>query len=657
VGATVACGLGLIAFTTTGGVDLAPNTWAEVALTLIGATLAVAVLLWSLPGRAWGALTVGLFAMVTVLTALSIAWSVQPENSWLEANRTLSYLAVFGGAVALARLMPERWRGLLQGIAALTGVVGCYALLVKVFPGSLDPGELLGRLRAPFDYWNATGLIAALGLPAWLWAGSRREQGLALRVLSVPAIAVLMTVVVLSYSRSALLAAILGIGCWFALVPVRLRAAAVLMPGLGAGGVLTLWALATHPLTHDRVALASRTTAGHAFGLVLIVVLVLATLLGLAAAFVIDRAGLSAATRRRIGTALVSAVALIPLGGVAGLAASRRGLTGEVSYVWSTLTSPNQGVGDNPGRIIEVANSRPRYWSQGLKVGEHALLAGVGAAGYGTARTRYTSDPYRVQHAHSYVIETFADFGLIGLALNLALLISWGIAASRPVGVTLPGALRFRLNSPEQTAERAGMVTLLCVVLVFGVHSSIDWTWFVPGTALPALVCAGWLAGRGPLAYPARRLRRPRVISTRPRTIAAICSISLAAVLALWAIWQPLRSANADAAAIDALARGNPGVALADARSAAARDPVSVSPLWELSAIFNSLGNGRAAHAELVDAVILQPDNPATWRELGLYNLAHHQPQRALSSLEKAYTLDRSSRETMQAIAQARAEL
>ncbi len=42
------------------------------------------------------------------------------------------------------------------------------------------------------------------------------------------------------------------------------------------------------------------------------------------------------------------------------------------------------------------------------------------------------------------------------------------------------------------------MLSMLCGVVVFGVHSFVDWTWYVPGDAFVALVCAGWLAGRGP---------------------------------------------------------------------------------------------------------------------------------------------------------------
>ncbi len=640
--------LAMIAFLTTGGVDLAPNTWVEIVLTAIAAALAVAVVLLGAPGRAWGATTLLLFAGLAALTFASIAWSVQPASSWVEANRTLSYLAAFAAAMALARLAPGRWRALVGALATVATVLAGYALLVKVFPASLDPTDSLGRVQAPFDYWNATGLIAALGLPACLWAGSRRERGRALRALAVPALAILVAVIVLSYSRGALLVAVVGAGCWFALVPLRLRGALVLALGTAGGAALAAWALATHPLTHDHVALHSRTSAGHAFGVVLVLVLGLLTIVGLAAAFAMDRFVPPAQVRRRIAAALVTLVALVPVGGVVALAASSRGLPGEVSHIWSTLTNPNGGAADTAGRLVELSNSRPHYWSQGLTVGEHSPLAGVGALGFATAHTRYTSDVWNVQHAHSYVIETFADFGLIGIALSLALLLSWGAATRRAVRAVGP-------SSDQHTTERAGLLTLLTIVVVFGVHSLIDWTWFIPGTAIPALVCAGWLAGRGPLAHPVGRAQRRRRLTSCPGAGAAVTAIAAIAIVAAWVIWQPLRSYDADGAAISALLRGDTSAALADARAAAASDPVSVEPLFELSEIYSGLGDRVAAERELLDAVSRQPSNPATWQRLGSFELQHGQPRKALDALERAHRLDLASVQTTQLLARARA--
>ena len=170
----------------------------------------------------------------------------------------------------MARIVPERWPALLGAVATAATVICGYALLVKVFPATLDPNDLVGRLKAPFGYWNATGLRPrSVCRPA---SGPARapSDGRVLRALSIPALSILLAVLVLSYSRGALIAAIVACAAWFVLTPMRLRAALVL--GLGALGaaVLALWAFAHHPLTHDNVALAARTHAGHVFGIVVL---------------------------------------------------------------------------------------------------------------------------------------------------------------------------------------------------------------------------------------------------------------------------------------------------------------------------------------------------------------------------------------------------
>ena len=648
LGALLAAGFALVVFVATGGATLGPNTWVQIALIVVGAGCAAALILVNPPGRANGVLAVALFAVLAALTYTSIAWSVQPATSWTEANRTLSYLAAFGAAVALARLIPARWPALTGAVGTVAVVTCGYALLSKVFPATLDPANYYGRLRAPFDYWNATGLMAAMGLPVCLWAGARPVSGRVLRTLSVPAIAVLTTALILSYSRGALLAAIVGLAVWFALVPFRLRGTLVLALGAAGGAIATVWALAHHAITYDNATLAARTSAGHDFGVVLLVVVVLSAIAGIAATVGMDRITLSARLRRRIGTALVVLVALVPVAVVAGAAASSRGLTGQVSHAWHTLTSASAAQpGDTAARLSSLGNSRSIYWREGLKVGEHALLAGVGAGGFDTARTRYTTNTLAVAHAHSYLIETFADFGLIGLAVSLALLVAWALACRRTLGV--------KRADERHVAEQAGLLTLLAVVVIFGISSLIDWTWFVPGVAVPALVAAGWLAGRGPITdTPTIKSRRP--LLTQGRGAAAI-GIAVATLVVVWFVWQPLDSVDSFNAAITAMTRGDAAAALTDARDAADSDPVSVDPLWEQSAIYSALGNQAAARGKLVQATSLEPDNPETWLQLGAFDLQARQPRLAVGELETAHRLDLASAPISQQLAQARAEL
>jgi hypothetical protein len=643
-----------IVFLATAGFDLGPNTWVEIVLLAVGAGVVVGAVLLAAPRLPpYAAAAVALFAALAVLSYLSIAWSVQPAASWVQANRTLSYLAAFAAAAMLARLAPGRWPAVLGAVGVATVVVCGYALLSKVFPATINANDHLGRLRVPFGYWNATGLMAALGLPVCLWAGTRRATGRVLRSLTVPALALLLTTLVLSYSRGALLTAVIGVGCWLVLVPLRLRATLLLaLGGIGAA-VGSGWALAHHAITHDGASIAARTAAGHDFGVVLLVVLILSGAAGFLATREMDRITLPDHVRRRIGTVLLILVALVPLAAVAGAAASSRGLTGQVSHVWSTLTSTKSHVGNGPGRLAALSNSRPLYWSDGLKVGEHNLLAGAGAGGFDTARTQYSTSQDAVSHAHSYVFETFADFGLIGIAVSLALLAAWGVAVRQTLGGTRA--------DERQASERAGLITMLAVVATFGVSSLIDWTWFIPGVTVPALVCAGWLAGPGPLRQAAAATAPSSAPAPRraiaPARAAALVGIVAALLIAGWFVWQPLHSSDQVSSSVDALIRGDAPAALAAANGAAASDPVSVDPLWQLAAIYSAMHDPVASREEWLKATQLQPSNAQTWQLLGLFDLQAHRPQLALAELNTARRLDRTSLQICTLITQAHNQL
>ena len=258
------------------------------------------------------------------------------------------------------------------------------------------------------------------------------------------------------------------------------------------------------------------------------------------------------------------------------------------------------------------------------------------------------------------MVQTLADLGLAGMALSLAVLAAWLVAAVRSIG------LWGRDRALPWDAERVGLATLAAVVLVFGVHSLIDWTWFVPATACTALLCAGWVAGRGPLrarmeadearlaapAVPRSSRRRARAVLGRLRPpghlgvadalrgVAAI-AVLVVAVAAAWAAFQPVRSVHASDAMFSALER-NELVAAADiAGIASERNPLSVDPLFELAYVETLRNRPQAALAALERAVRLQPANPATWRRLGHLRLSTlNQPTEALRDFRAAYYLD-----------------
>ena len=191
------------------------------------------------------------------------------------------------------------------------------------------------------------------------------------------------------------------------------------------------------------------------------------------------------------------------------------------------------------------------------------------------------------------------------------------------------------------------MLSMLCLVVVFGAHSLIDWTWYVPGDACVALLCAGWLAGRGELvaapgeaalpATPPRAISSPRAPISGTR-MAIAGAVVLAALLATWSQWQPQRSEEASQQADALLQAHDPRAASAAANTAVARDPLSVEALFTLASVQQASGQPALARATLERAVRLQPSNPQTWLALGRYDARRATQRRPSRSCRRRST-------------------
>lgn len=656
----VAALLTLAAFVARGGAALGRTTTVELILVAAGAAAVAASIVVGPPRRRlWGGVTLLLFAALAAWTAVSIVWSIQPSDSWQAANLTFAYLAAFAGTIALVHVAPHRWSALLGGVVLASVVLSGYALLVKCFP-EISPLDLYARLRAPFEYWNAVGLMAAMGVPGALWLGARRDGHAALRALATPALGLLLVALLLSFGRGPLLAALIATALWFAAVPLRLRGLAVLATAGAGAAVVCAWVFSNEALTKDGTPLDVRADAGGTLGVLLLAVLVLLLIAGALVGFALSRATLAPATRRGIGAAILVALAMAPLAGIAALATSERGLTGSLSHAWDQLTDPNAQPGNDPSRFASVGNVRALYWDDGFEIWSEARWLGVGAEGYATARRPLQRDSLRVRHAHGYVPQTLADLGVIGMAISAALLVAWLGAAARATGLRprrrwLAWALaalhprRQRPPRPEErpplpmTAERIGLLTLAATAVAFGVHSTVDWTWFIPGTALTGLLCAAWVAGRGPLDTRPAPAGLPRGAggwrAARGRAALALLALAAGAVAA-WVVWQPQRAVRADDAALEALDAGRLEQAEAEARRAWRINPLSIEPLLTLATVQLEAGKVKAARATLQEAVRLQPANPQTWLRLGELELEQGRVRRALTVLNAAVYLD-----------------
>jgi O-Antigen ligase len=647
---SIAAVIAAACFYATGGLDLPSATTTEILVTLGSAGLVLAALSQERAAAApvWGAAAVAAFFVLALLTALSVSWAIEPSDAWIETGRTFSYAAAFAGAISLTRLAAGCWRSVIAGILLAALVVSAYAVGTKVFPAA---GASFARLNAPFDYWNVVGVTAALGVPPALWLGSRRDGHGAQVAIAAAAICLLLYTVMLAYSRGSLLALGLGLAFWFLAVPLRLRGAGVL--GLGAAGaaLATLWTFSQTALTTDNEPLAVRNPAGHELGWLLVGLMLACAAAALAMRFATLRNPLAAGQRQRMGRALLCGLALVPVVVLVAFAASSRGLFGTISHDWSTLTSTNVSVPNSADRLTALGSQRALYWSAAVKAFDTNPSLGTGADGFQTAFLRYDKvSNTTVGQAHSYVFQTLSDLGIVGLLVSLALAGAWLAAARRASGRWLPA----RNGAEDGSPERVGLLTLVACVVTYAVHSLIDWTWFVPGVTLIAILCAGWVAGRGPYTAALAPGRARLDVLRRYERAALAGGVAALALLVVWSQWQPLRSQDSADGALAALIHGrqasNAGragtaradylVAARDARGAHAENALDYVPLLYLADAQAGLHELRAGYTTMVRAVELQPSNPYSWYYLAAYDWNQlDEPRAALRALSPSLYL------------------
>jgi O-Antigen ligase len=649
---TVGAALAGIVFGAAGGTELGRTSVVEILMVLLGGAIVAAAIVWGRRGPLYGGTSVLMLGVLAALTALSVMWAIVPELSYVEAGRTLAYLAVFAAGVAGARLAPRAGPVVIQGILLAATAAVAYALAARVWPGSLAENEISNRIGQPFEYWNAVGSTAALAVPGLLWLGSRRCGSIAGRVLAYPAMGAAILAILLTQSRGALAAAALGAIAWFAIVPLRLRSLPVLVvPAVGAG-LVGAWALSKDAFAETAQPLAAKESVAGEFGLLLVLLAVVLVAAGLAVNVGLGRVAPAVQVRRRIGIVALAVACAIPLAAFTSVAFSDRGLSGTIADRVNELTSETQTAPteQGAGRFTAASSTRGKYWNEAADVFADRRSVGAGAGNFAAARLRHRTDPSVTRHAHGFIPQTMADLGIVGLVVTSLLLLAWLVAAARTTALH-PRRLPFRRTSGEPAprrdwnGDRLAVVALTLMAVVFGLQSGIDWTWFVPGPAAMALVAAGFVAGRGPAAAlptgsVALDLRRPLREPSPPRLLAA-AAVLLTALLAAWAIWQPESADRATGDAIALADQGDVDGALARTQDAADTNPLSAEPLLVEAAIATRAGREDEAREALERAVLRFPGEADTWYRLAAFQLGTlDRPAEAAQTVRGALYLD-----------------
>ncbi len=170
---------------------------------LAGNPFAGAGLAMSMAGGA-----LGLYALLTLLSQI---WSHAPGSALQEFDRTLVYVLVF---VLFASLPHSRerlaWMVRILGLAIF--VICACGLITRLLP-HLWPttSELaINRLSFPLTYWNALGILGAMGVVIAVHLASEHREHAFVRVLASASIPILATTIYFTFSRGGILGALIG---------------------------------------------------------------------------------------------------------------------------------------------------------------------------------------------------------------------------------------------------------------------------------------------------------------------------------------------------------------------------------------------------------------------------------------------------------------
>lgn len=523
----------------------------------------------------------GVMALYTGWTLASGLWSDSTDRALTEFDRALLYTLL----LVLMGLLPRRsarvvW--IVRGAAIAATLVCGAALITRILPHvwHTAPGVANNRLSFPLTYWNALGLLAAIGLILTLAITTGDRENRWSRAAAAAAVPVLATTMLFTFSRGAIAVAVIGVVAY--VLFARQRA---LVAGLLAVTPPTLVALIV-AYGADALATANPTSAagvaqGKDVALAVGISVVVAAVLRIALAPLDGRMRDIDFTPERHMKLRLWITGVVALAIVVGLIAGGGGWVSD-QYHGFVRSTPVNDTADLRSRLTDPsANGRIDHWRAAIDGFKEQPLHGTGAGTYQFTWDLHRRIPVTVVDAHGLYVETLSDLGIIGLVLLLAAILAiLGTFLRRTRGL-----------------NRGYYAALFAAGLAWAVHAGADWDWEMPAVT-------AWFFAAGGAALAARRAP-----SEEPPELANGSRITIAAAFLVMAITPALlmlsQSRLSDAAA--AFKRGDCRATTASALSSLDYMAVRPEPYQMLG--YCDLEQGRLTQgvAAMAKAVDLEP--------------------------------------------------
>jgi len=558
--------------------------WATVGFLWISAVALVLRRTMS-AGRLDG-LFVGGLAALAMWMLVSRAWSVAPSESVLEAQRGLIY--VVAGA-ALVMVADRRSVGaLLGGLLVAVALVCAYALATRLFP-EFDSGvRPLGsyRLAEPLGYWNALGLLAAMGtVLAVALAATATSRAARALVGALPV--VLLPTLYLTFGRAAWLSLAVGLAATLVAAGGRRLSTVAVIVVVAPGSALAVVLAARSPaLTAAGAPAAEIADEGWRLAAAIVALCALVAVGTLSLPSVTAALGRLSLPRVRAAIAGASLAAVLAGAMVVGVVAG--GGPGRVlDRAERSFSAPPAPI-EGQRRLLTVqGQGRGEAWRVAWDAARSRPVVGIGAGGFGQRWLAARRQPFAFRDAHNLYLETLAELGAVGLALLVGALMAPALAAWRARA------------HPLAPAAAGGL-------MVYLVHAGLDWDWEMPAITIAALVCA---VAALALARPARAhaLRWP----------ARAAGLTVAAALAALAL-VGLVGNGAVGASVAALRAGDPVASEREAIRASRWAPWSAEPWRWMGEARLARGDTAGARHAFAAAVRREPRNWTFWYGLAL---------------------------------------
>ena len=583
-------------------------------IVLVGA--AVGVLPRQRFGRAaWVGL--GLLLAFAVWTGLGIGWSESAERSVGELGRVASLLGVF--VLALSVQGPGALGRVLGGVASGIAVIGLVALLSRLqplwFPALEVPKLVEGsapRLHYPLNYWNGLAAFMAMGIPLLLAAGTYFRH-LAARAVCIAAVPALALTAYFTLSRGGALEAGVALVALLALHPRRVELAALV--GLtGIGSAILIAAASQRPELMDGLDTATATSQGSEMLAMTLVVCagvgLVAVAVGLWARYREPAEGRRLPKRTVLAGAIGAVVAIVLVAGASGA----------ISDGWESFKDPGVPSAESGRFDASGGSGRYQWWSAAVDANATDPLIGIGPGTFEFWWARESSIPAFVRDAHSLYLETFAELGLVGLVLIVAL-------------VGLPLAVGLRRLSEVSEEQRMLLAGAIAACAAFAVAAALEWVWELTVVPVAFLLLTAAILG-----IPGKRQQAAGPPSRKPRVFAVVL-----AACGLIAIAIPIAGASAIRDSQAEVRSQDLSAALDKANSAVSIQPYAASASLQEALVLELQGDYEAAVSAARLATEEEPTNWRTWLVLSRLEARAGNAEASVAAYREARSLNPNS--------------